>query len=528
MWLITRRSKRYARDTRVGYIVRWGVAAGTDTLIITVGQGNLALTGTAPTITVQGSFVITVGQGNLALTGTAPTAVQTGATSRQQARLTVGRLNATRLGDYYPSAWIYLNSLLISRPGAAQGLVIDKSLTLGEAEADIPFTASFDVRAVVSPPQQGQAVYVSLGSADHRIFGGQVISCEQNQIRSHDKPTWKVRCEGNHRLLNRRLITARFTSADAGDIIRTLVTSWTTGFTANHVKGTLGSVDEIEFTRERPARAITRVIERVGGRWYLDAYNDVHTFVGSEPGISPTAALTTTGKHWNWQHERDISQSRTKVIVIGGGHATSQQHLRGTTTVFLDDSEYLTGVSTIAAGRYIYDVASVNRIAAPWFIVLSNSLSAGGLQEGLPAGTMANVYAVAQSTTYQNSVAAIEGGDGIHEYSMTDGRMTQSGALQRARAEIAVFGPIEHKGTYETRDPSARIGQPLILNADSPTHITSVTARIQRVTVSKFEDSTRSWNANRAHHFPQRAVTYSSAAVKDIAQILGEFERGGS
>lgn len=447
--------------------------------------------------------------------------------ARLQARLNVARLAASRLGDYYPSVHIYINSLLISRPGAAQGLVVDKSLKMSEALGDVPFTASFDVRATTSPPQQGQAVYICLGSADHRIFGGQVINVSQKQTRYHDKPEFTVHAESNHRLLNRRLVTARFTSTDAGVILKTLITSFTAGFTAAHV-GSMGQVDEIEFTRERVSRAVERVVNRVGGRWYLDAYNDLHAFTGEEPGAPTPADLSTTGKQWNWHPKRDVSQVRTKVIVIGGGHALNQIALIGSTQLFLDDTEYLTGVTTISTGRYIYDVASVNRLSAPWFIILSNSLGNGNLLEGLPIGAMVNVYAVAQSTTYQNSIAAIEGGDGIHEYSLTDGRLTQAGALQRAQAEIGAYGPIEHTGTYETRDPNAAVGRRVILNAASPTHITSVTARIQRVSVSRFEDSTRSWNTNRAHLFPQRAVTYSSGAVRDVTQILGDFERGGS
>jgi hypothetical protein len=343
-------------------------------------------------------------------------------------------------------------------------------------------------------------------------------------------PVFTVECQDNQRLLNRRLVTARFTSTQGGEILRALVNSYTSGFTATHVQASMGQVDEIEFTRETVARAITRTMNRIGGRWYLDPYDDVHAFVGEESGASPAAPITssaTVSKHWDWKHERDTSQVRTRVFVVGGGHATTAQNIVGNTTIFLDDSEYLTGCTTLSAGRYIYDVASVNRTSAPWFVVLSNSLSSGGLLEGLPAGTMFNVYTTAQSTTLQNSIAAIEGGDGIHEYSASDGRLTQAGALQRAQAELTIFGSIEQRGSYVTRDPSAQAGKLVYLNAGSPTQVTSVTAKIQRVSVSKFEESSRSWNTNRTHLFPQRKVTYSSGAVRDQYQILGDFERAG-
>lgn len=444
--------------------------------------------------------------------------------ARQQARLGTCRLGAVRLGDFYPNVTLHINSLQAYRPGGAQGVMVDPSLTIQEADGDVPMRASFKIREATSPPQQGQAVYIDLGQGN-RIFGGQIISCTQDQTRYVDRPVFTVTAESNHRLMNRRRISARFTSKDAGEIIRTLVTSWTSGFISTRVSS-MGTVDEIEFTRELPTKAISRVVNRVGGRWYLDGRNNVHAFVGEEDGASQPPDILSGGKHQNWTHERDISQVRTKIAVKGGGHGTSQLHLAGTTTVFLDDTHYLTGVTTITAGGRFYDVASVNRTAAPWFIVLSNSLSVGGLEDSLPAGTPVNVWAVAQSTTLQNSIAAIEGGDGIHEYDLADGRLTQDGALSRARAELTLFGSIEHRGGYDRRDPSDQAGRMVVINVDSPTHVTGVSARIQRVTVSKFEQSSRSWNENRTHKFPWRKVTYSTAAVRDVAEILGDFERG--
>jgi hypothetical protein len=405
--------------------------------------------------------------------------------------------------------------------------MVDPSLTISEAEGDVPTTASFEMRDASSPPQQGQSIYMGLGSADNRLFAGQIIRVNQTQSRYFDQPVWAVECEDNHRLLNRRLVTAQFSAAQAGDIIKAIVSSYTSGFTANHVQAAMGSVDYIEFTRETVAKAITRTLNRVGGRWRLDPYNDVRAWVGSEPGQSPAADISATGKHWNWSHQRDTTQIRTKIFVVGGGHGVSQQAITGSTQIFLDDTEKLTSATTITVGTGIYDVASVNRTAAPWFIILSNSLGAGGLNPGVPIGTMVNVYAVAQSTTYQNSIAAIEGGDGIHEYSVSDGRLTQDGALQRARAELTIYGAIEHKGSYVTRDPGATTGRLVAINVASPTHISSVQAKIQRVTISNFEESGAAWNTNRTHLFPQRKVTYSSAAVRDTYDILGDFERAG-
>jgi hypothetical protein len=482
--------------------------------------------------------------------------------ARLQARLNVARLAASRLGDYFPSVTIHINSTQAYRPGGVQGIVVDPSLRWDEAEGEVPRTASFEVRDASSPPQQGQRVYIGLGSADHRIFGGNIIKVSQAQSRFVEMPVFTVECQDNQRLLNRRQVTARFTSRQAGDIIRILISSFTSGFTATHVSS-MGTVDEIEFTRETVSKAITRTLNRVGGRWYLDPYDDVHAFTGEESGVSPAPLLTsssTVPKFWQWSHEKDTSQVRTRVYVNGfsvpftgigsviaspGSLTVAVGHAAGDSGALITAPDtridgLLVG-TTISINHGIEITTTTNNPSFQYYEVtgnfpnvwFSNSIPQSAFTvspfpvRDIVSGDPITLVAIAQSTTLQNSIAAIEGGDGIHEYSISDGRLTQAGALQRAQAELTIFGSIEHRGSYMTRDPSAQAGRMVYMNATSPTHVSSVAARIQRVSVSKFEESSRSWNTNRTHLFPQRKVTYSSGAVRDVYQILGDFERTG-
>jgi hypothetical protein len=479
--------------------------------------------------------------------------------ARLQARLNVGRLAATRLGDYGPLVTVHINSTQAYRPGGVQGIVVDPSLSIDEAEGDVPRTARFEVRDASSPPQQGQRVYIGLGSADHRIFGGHIIKVSQSQSRFVEMPVFTVECQDNQRLLNRRLVTTRFLSTQAGDIIKSLVNSYTSGFTAVHVQEAMGSVDEIEFTQESVSKAITRTLNRVGGRWYLDPYDDVHAFSGEEVGVStaaPITSSTTVSKHWNWSHERDTSQVRTRIYAQGFGTTAATENV-------IVQVESMTFHFAVAAGQSAFTtLGELTRIVAGNTISINHSLEVSTITGAAPFqfyvcsvvnngltivnsqvasqvfvgpalardllnGDAINLVAVAQSTTLQNSIAAIEGGDGIYEHFISDGRLSQAGALQRAQAELTIFGSIEQRGSYVTRDPSAQAGRMVYLDMGSPTQVSSVTARIQRVSVSKFEESSRSWNTNRTHLFPQRKVTYSSGAVRDVYQILGDFERTG-
>lgn len=458
--------------------------------------------------------------------------------ARLQARLNVARLAATRLGDYYPSVWCYVGSTAVHTAGS-RGRLLEPSLEITDQLDDTPTIARFEVTGTSSPPVAGNAVYLAIGSSDHWLFSGNILRAELEQSRYVERPTWHIECEDNTRLMNRRLVRKKYTSTDAGVIITDLIKTYAPGFTANHIQASMGTIDEIEFTYERVSKAITRVCARVGANWYKDARDDIHAFTGDESGASAAAEINATGNHWDWNHQRDLSQIRTRVFVTGGGHAMSEPAIFGSTQLFLDGNEYLQGVNTIAvAPQYrtqafgsvsgvegYYEVASVNTSTnSVTFVILASSIGGTGFA-GANKGAMVNVFATAQSTTLQSTVATAEGGDGIHEYQITDGRMTQAGALNLGRAHLGVYGQAEERGTFMTRDPSAEVGRRVTINAASRTVVTSVVARIQRVAISGFEVSTRSWSSTRTHKFPQRRVQYSTVALRDLDQVLGDLER---
>lgn len=446
--------------------------------------------------------------------------------ARQQARLGACRLGAVRLGDYRPTVHLFVNSTNVSAAGAAFGWVEKDKLTLDERTGDVPSLLRFTLVDVASTPPPGAQVYLGLGSADHLIFRGQILKRPQKQKSIAQRPEFSVEVESNHRMMSRRLVFGTYQSRTADYIIKDLIARYTTGFTANHVQSGMDQIDEITFTNERVPRAIQRVCERVAAKWYPDAYNDIHAFTGEESGVSPAATLSATGKHWGWDHEPDISQVRTHVTVKGAGCTLNDTTPAVTTLLLTSDTSRMVGASTITAVNYYYEVRSITA-SAPYIIYIGDTPPRIGLQEVLYQGAAINLVAIATSVTLQNSIAALEGGDGIHEHYLADERLGPDGAMNRARAELALFGSIEQRGNYVTRDPSASAGRVITINVGSMTQISSVTARITKSSVSKFEESTRPWSATRTHLFPQRDIAYSSGQMKDLAELLANYERQG-
>jgi hypothetical protein len=160
------------------------------------------------------------------------------------------------------------------------------------------------------------------------------------------------------------------------------------------------------------------------------------------------------------------------------------------------------------------------------FVVLASSIGGSGFL-GAPKGSMVNVWATAQDVSAQSVLAGIEGGDGIHEHYLTDGRLTQPGADARAEAELTLFKDPEQHGTFATRNTNAWPGVRFAVSVASPTHISSVQVAMKAIRWGSFERSTRAWSSSRTSPWPEAAVEYSTGAVRDLYQILGDLEREG-
>lgn len=81
-----------------------------------------------------------------------------------------------------------------------------------------------------------------------------------------------------------------------------------------------------------------------------------------------------------------------------------------------------------------------------------------------PIGTDVVMYVQADDAVSQAAIAAIEGGDGIHEVVISDGRLTIAGATARAQAELDSFKDPLTELVYETEDMSASPGAAQVVN----------------------------------------------------------------
>jgi hypothetical protein len=169
------------------------------------------------------------------------------------------------------------------------------SLSITQQLDEVPDTATLRINAAV-PPAGGEVV-IALGSQNgRRLFAGYGLT--RQQLYAADKPaniqadfsavdyTW---------LLAFAKVTKQYRNVSGTAIINDLIATYgaANGFTTHAVQANLPAL-EITFTDEDVPNAITRLMRRLGGHWFVDYAKDVHAWIGEDATMTPPMALTPT------------------------------------------------------------------------------------------------------------------------------------------------------------------------------------------------------------------------------------------
>jgi hypothetical protein len=133
----------------------------------------------------------------------------------------------------------------------------------------------------------------------------------------------------------------------------------------------------------------------------------------------------------------------------------------------------------------------------------------------LPAGTRVRILVIRESPSGQAAMAAIEGGDGVHQHMVEDDLLTIASATTRGDAELLQFASDEHRVTFSGRDPKWRSGKTISINIGPPTNVVG-TFKIQQVVITE-------WGIPRT--LPLRTVVASSV-LYSFEHLLRRVELG--
>ena len=263
-----------------------------------------------------------------------------------RARLGSSRLANTRLAYVIPTVQVMIYDV-------AEAHFIDRtvrvrvaSLTISDELNHEPNTATMRVDDFA--PDNGAEITIYLAGV--QIFGGHIRSVRAVYEELPANRAYNLDCIDYTWLLSRRKVNSNVSIYSAGDVFAGVVANFTSGFTSSIGSG-LTEIIAIDFTNEDVPDALTRIVERVGGYWFVDYDKVVHAFVtfAEEAGPITDAAPRSMSEI---AKQSDLSQIATRVIARGGGsNALVDVPAYAVTIPLEDDAWYSASGGTVQHGQ---------------------------------------------------------------------------------------------------------------------------------------------------------------------------------
>jgi hypothetical protein len=267
--------------------------------------------------------------------------------------------------------------------------------------------------------------------------------------------------------------------------------------------------------------------------------------VGTMP-VEDSSAFSASGGEARIGTQRVTYTTRNYPAVAGlnaEGTTVRTDTAAGSTTMDIVDATFLaaTGTRWMRVGDQVIYAGSntlgptLGDIPAAGFGALQHAVAEGesisalgslGGVSGLTLAQDAGVEVVVQveldDASAQATLAALEGGDGIHEYVVVDGRLSVDGCTQRAQAELDTFAAALVRAGWVTHDMQAVPGTQQATGITSPTFNTTLT--IDSVIVTFPVDNTaiaasptEPCDSNR---WPRRVVQGSTVKLETILDAI--------
>lgn len=394
------------------------------------------------------------------------------------ARSGLARAGATR-SDYY-------NEILILTLGGVDVSQKVRKGTLRITDVIYDQAHTFDAQFFGGvTPVEGQEVIVASGAANNRVFAGHVT--KPVQLSRDNNFDWAVQATDYTWKLQKRVVTRQYASGTlASAVVTDLISRYAAsdGFTTTNVLSAPAISGDLTFVGTRLDDAIKQVAALVNWNWYVDYNKDIH-FFATETSQSPADLIDGNRSYFNLQWAPSIDQIRTRVYVQGGGGATTAPVAVGATSIPVDECGwYSASGGTVLCGSNLATYTGRSASSGPGNLTGVPGAGSSSVQWAIKQGDIVSVWVQRDDAAAQATLAALEGGDGVHEFFVADGRLSIASAQLLGDAELAAYSTTDHTGSFDSYDKFCRSGKTLTVHltlAGAGRAIASTSILIQKV-----------------------------------------------
>lgn len=307
-----------------------------------------------------------------------------------------------------------------------------------------------------------------------KIFGGSLV--ERNEVILGGRLIgYECRAKDWSHKLDGKLVTKNYSGQNAKAIVLDIISSFTSGFTTENVKGDTITVGSIKFNYEQVSRALTQLADQIGWDWYVGANKDIH-FFDEETNTTPFNLDDNSGNfEWNsLEINQTVLNLKNHVFVRGG------EYKKAISEADSVDSYLGDGTKKTFHLAYRYDNITVKKNGAVQTI---------GTDQQTDPATVDLLYNFNEKFIKFNTAPASGGtivifGDafipiiasvrdqlsigtyGEFQHAIVDKSITSVNEAQsRAKAELKKFAESVFEAQFKTTKAGLRTGQKITLNS---------------------------------------------------------------
>ena len=349
-----------------------------------------------------------------------------------------------------------------------------------QIEAALTFqvdTAQFKVRGV--KPAEGEEVVIE-DDAIGRLFAG-VITKVTLARTTPDKriSVWQVDCDDYTNLIDRRLVVESYEFQSADVIFLDIAAKYCSGFTTNGVRPGAPLVEYIFFDYVSPSECFKQLCDYVGWHWQPDYYKDLQFFNAEELATPAPMALQPGGQFRFGKHTIDQQGLRNRVYIRGGTMLSDpwvyEVKADGSTRAWVLPHKPHELSFTVGEVPKTVGIENVDEEATKEFLMnfQEKYVRCSAQTPTPPAGTTLSftyrydidVISVAEDIASQQTISAIQGGDGVYEHVIVDDSLATLDAAEAAgNADIREHANPRVKGGFETETNGWVPGQLVTIN----------------------------------------------------------------
>lgn len=337
-------------------------------------------------------------------------------------------------------------------------------------------TCRFDLRSVDGSyrSEGGQVVLIERG-AGNKVFEGRLGPVPEQPLGPVGLIYPGITGRDYGADLGAKLVRKRYAAQTPKQIIDDILTTYFSGagFTTTNVAD--GPAVTIGFNYRPADVCIASLADLIGYEWYVDYDKDIH-FFPKESEYAPISLADGSTNYRGFRVLRDPTQIRNRVYVRGATYYGAEKTVNlvgnGQTRVWqlpyeikevsmdLNGAAVTDGVDNLTNGKDFYWThdGRVRQDDSGTLLTDTDVLAVSFLPK-IP------LRVVVEDPASIAARAAIEGGDGIHEYLVVDERIEDKAlARKRGQAELRMYANAEQVIRFRTFENGLRAGQLLPIN----------------------------------------------------------------